>query len=279
MQVIANLYLFYPPLLHPPTHPSLDPLVSALDHDNSFPARFSLEREGASRLETSAASRLSKETCKWMAIPGEQLRGLHFPVPERGSEPFSRPAPPCPGRRGQRRGCSTRGVRVTPCGHCPRSCRAARARQEHGLGCVDPAPPARAFLRPRDRQRRDSSSREEEEEPRSDQKGEWLSEPPGASAESEAWRGIRGVLSPVKDRSAAVLPCVCLARQSPAGMWAGVTHDSGRCTRQCEVRTILEVFCNLNDPVILRISLPLRLPVVLKKLWRDESLGKRWGIT
>lgn len=82
----------------------------------------------------------------------------------------------------------------------------------------DPAPPARAFLRPRDRQRGDSYRREEEEEPRSDQKGEWLSEPPGASAESEAWRGIRGVLSPVKDRSAAVLPCVRLARQSPAGM-------------------------------------------------------------
>lgn len=128
------------------------------------------------------------------------------------------------------------------------------------------SPPARAFLRPRDRQRGDSSSREEEEEPRSDQKGEWLSEPPGASAESEAWRGIRGALSPVKDRSAAVLPCVCLARQSPAGMSA----VPGCWTRQCEVRMILDVFCNLNDPVILRISLPLRLPVVLKKLWRDE---------
>lgn len=44
MQVIANLYLFYPPLLHTPTHPSLDLLVSALDHDNSLPGRFSGKR-------------------------------------------------------------------------------------------------------------------------------------------------------------------------------------------------------------------------------------------
>lgn len=36
VQVITNLYLFYPPLLHTPTRLSLDLPVSALDHDNSF---------------------------------------------------------------------------------------------------------------------------------------------------------------------------------------------------------------------------------------------------
>lgn len=51
MQVIANPYLFYPPLLHTPTHPSLDLLVSAPDHDNSFPGRLSLERERNAQIE------------------------------------------------------------------------------------------------------------------------------------------------------------------------------------------------------------------------------------
>lgn len=59
-------------------------------------------------------------------------------------------------------------------------------------------------------------SREEEEEPPFDLKGELLSEPPGASAKSEAWNGIRGFLIPFNLLLSR--PCVCLALQSPAVM-------------------------------------------------------------
>lgn len=116
---------------------------------------------------------------------------LFWSVTRRLSHALS-PAVPREGL-GERRGCFTRGVRVTPCGHLsPGSSRTARARKEQGTAVGWFQTPARAFLSSGHQQGGDSSRREEEEGPPFDSKGKWLSEPPGASAKSEAWSGIRG---------------------------------------------------------------------------------------